>query len=152
MLLELTFCHKSSTNISINNWYYNRFIQLRRPIFLWNRTASLCFYNPDQIWDRACACPNVTVARHRSLNLRPESDNRYPQLDAFTVPSSHYVSNNLIYVRSHLFAGTDSIAIDLMTMEDWLFSQHMPPTILLFLLHYNLFSHLDVMEPYLWNI
>ena len=70
-----------------------------------------------------------------------------PQLDAFTVPSSHYVSNNLIYVWSHLFAGTDSIAIDLMTMEDWLFSQHMPPTILLFLLHYNLFSHLDVMEP-----
>ena len=56
------------------------------------------------------------------------------QLDAFTVPSSHYVSNNRIYVRSHLFVGTDSIAIDVMTMEDWLFSQHRPPTILPFLL------------------
>ena len=49
------------------------------------------------------------------------------QLDAFPVPSTHYVSNNCIYVRSHLFAGTDSIAIDLMTMEEWLFSQHRPP-------------------------
>ena len=39
----------------------------------------------------------------------------------------NYVSNNHIYVRSHLFVGTDSIAIDLMTMEDWLFSQHRPP-------------------------
>ena len=56
------------------------------------------------------------------------------QLDTFTVPSSHHISNNCIYVRSHLFAGRDSIVIDLMTMEDWLFSQHRPPTILPFLL------------------
>ena len=49
------------------------------------------------------------------------------QLDAFTVPSSHYVTNNCIYVRFHLFDGTNSIAIDSMTMKDWLFSQHQPP-------------------------
>ena len=49
------------------------------------------------------------------------------QLDAFTGQSTHYVSNNCIYVRSHLFAGTDSIATDLITMKDWLFSQHRPP-------------------------
>ena len=49
------------------------------------------------------------------------------QLDAFTVPSTHYVSNNCICVRSRRFAGTNPIAIDLMTMKDWLFSQHRPP-------------------------
>ena len=101
------------------------------------------------------------------------------QLDAFTVLSSHYVSHNFIYVRSHLFASTDSIAIDLMTMEDWLFlSIGLHQSCHFFLLailfygglrndfsiprvpenishkkhHYNLFPHLDVMEPYLWTI
>ena len=48
------------------------------------------------------------------------------QLDV-TVPSTCYVSNNCIYLRTHLFAGTDSFAIDLMTMKDWSFSQHRPP-------------------------
>ena len=33
MLTEIVFCHWSSTNISIDNQYYNRFIQLGRPIF-----------------------------------------------------------------------------------------------------------------------
>ena len=49
------------------------------------------------------------------------------QLDAFTVPPIHYVSNKCIYFQSQLFAGTNSIAIDLMTMKDWFFSQHWPP-------------------------
>ena len=103
----------------------------------WNTTVSPYIYNPVNIWDRACACPNVTLARHRSLNLRPESDNRYSTTRCFycsVIPLPDYVSNNRIYVGSHLFAGTDSIAIDLMTMEDWLFSQHRTPTILPFLL------------------
>ena len=97
----------------------------------WNTTASLCVYNPDHICDLACECPDFTLARHRSLNLWPESNNRYSN---FTVPSSHHISNNRLYVQFHLFAGTDSIAIDLRTMEDWLFSLHRSPTILPFLL------------------
>ena len=93
----------------------------------WNPVAPLCVYNPDHIWDRACACPGVTLARHRRPICDLSRIIATPQLHAFTVPSTHYVSHNCIYVRSHLFAGTDSIAIDLKTMKDWLFSQHRPP-------------------------
>ena len=42
------------------------------------------------------------------------------QHESFSGPSIHYVSNNCIYVRSEVFAGTDSIAIDLLTLKDWL--------------------------------
>ena len=69
----------------------------------------------------------VTLARHRSPNLRPESDHRYSTARCFDCFANHYVSNNCFYVWSNVFAGTDSIEIDLMTMKDWLFSQHRPP-------------------------
>ena len=54
-----------------------------------------------------------------SPNLRPEcSIITTQQLDAPIVPSTHYVFNNCVYFQSHLVAGTSSIAIDLMTMND----------------------------------
>ena len=61
------------------------------------------------------------------------------QLDAFTVPLTHNVSNKCIYFQSHLFASTNSIAIDLMTIKDWFFfsatdTSPAPPAILPFLL------------------
>ena len=42
-------------NISSDNRYCNRFIHLGRPIFPVNRNGA-SVYNPDHIWDRACAC------------------------------------------------------------------------------------------------
>ena len=58
-----------------------------------------------------------------SPNLRPECRSIVTrQLEALTVPSMHCVANNCIYFQSHLLAGTNSIAIDLMTMKDYFFS------------------------------
>ena len=134
MLTELTFCHKSSTDISIDIWYYNRFIQLRRPIFPVKHNGVAMFTIPTT-FGIAHARVGMLHSRgtgHSICDLSRIIATR--QLDAFTIPSSHYVSNNHIYVRSNLFVGTDSVAIDLMTMEDWLFSQHRPPTIRPFLL------------------
>ena len=92
MLTEL--CRKSSLNISIDNRYYNRFIHVGRPIFPVNHNGASVFTIPTRFaWDRACTCPCVTFARRRSPNLRPAR-----QLDAFTVPSIHYVSNICISV------------------------------------------------------
>ena len=60
----------------------------------------------------------VILVRHRSPNLRPECRIiATRQLDAVAVPSAHYVSNNRIYFKSHRLAGTNAIAIDLMTMK-----------------------------------
>ena len=124
MLTELTSCHKSSTNISIDNRYYNRFIQLGRLIFPLKYNSAALITIPTTF---GMAHARVTLARNRSPNLRPESDHRYSTARCFDCFANHYVSNNCFYVWSHVFAGTDSIAIDLMTMKDWLFSQHRPP-------------------------
>ena len=124
MLTELTFCHKSSTRISIDNRYYNRFIQLGRPIFPVKYNGAVLFTQ-----SRPHLGSRMRVSHSRCTG-RPIFDQSRiiatRQLDAFTVPSTHYVSNNCIYVRSHVFTGTDSIVIDLMTMKDWLYSQHRP--------------------------
>ena len=121
------FCHKSSTNISIDNRYYIRFIQLAKPIFpVKHNGATLCLQSRPHLGSPMC----VSGCYTREAPVTPICDlSRIiatRQLVAFNVPSTHYVSNNCIYVRSHLFAGTDSFAIDLMTMKDWSFSQHRP--------------------------
>ena len=123
MLTELTFCRKSSINVLIDNRYYNRFIHLRRQLFPMNHNgAPLCLQ-----FRRF----GVTLSRHRSPNLRPECriiGTR--QLNALSVPSTHYVQNNCIYIQSHLLAGKNSIAIDLMAIKDFFFlffSQHRAP-------------------------
>ena len=134
MLTELTFCHKSSTSIAIDNWYYNRFSQWKTDIPRETQRRHSVFTIPTT-FGIAHACVRMLDSRGTGRSICDLSRIiATRQLDAFTVPSSHYVSNNRIYVRSHLFAGTDSITIDLMTIEDRLFSQHRPPTILPFLL------------------
>ena len=55
LLIELTFCCKSSMNISIDNRYCNLFIHLGRPILPVNHNGATVYY-PDHIWDRACTC------------------------------------------------------------------------------------------------
>ena len=139
MLTELTFCHKLSTNISIDNWYYNPFIQLGRPIFpVKHNGAALYLQSRPHLGSRmgvsGCYTCEALVAQSATwVTTR--------QLDAFTVPSTHNISNNCIYLQSHLFASTDSIVIDLMTMENWrliifsaLATSPAPPAILPFLL------------------
>ena len=81
MLTELlTFCHKSSTNISIDNRYYNRFIQLGRPIFPMKYNGAALFTIPTTF---GIAHAHVTLARHQSANLRPELDHRYTTARCF---------------------------------------------------------------------
>ena len=124
MLTELTFCRKSSINISIDNRYYNRFIHLGRTIFPVNHNGASAF-----------TIPTIFGIAHAQVRVLHSRDTSHPicdlsriiatrQLDAVTVPSTHYVSNNCIYFQPHLFAGTNSIAIDLMTLKDGFFSQH----------------------------
>ena len=121
------FCHKSSTNIAINNCTTIDLFNSEDRYSPWNMTAPLCVHNLTTF-----GIANVWVqVLHSRDTSRPICDLSQiiatRQLNAFTVPSTHYVSNNCIYVRSHLFVVTDSIAIDLMTIRDWLFSQHRPP-------------------------
>ena len=121
LLTELTFCHKSSMNISIDNRYCNRFIHLWRPIFPMNHNGS-----------SRCLQSRSHLVSHMRLSVLHSRSTGHPncdwgrivatqQLDSFTVPSTHYVSNNCIYFQSHLFAGTNSVAIDSITMKYWYF-------------------------------
>ena len=128
MLTELTFCHKSSTNIWIDILYYNGFIQLGRPTFtVKHNGAPRCLQSRPHLGTHmpvfGCYTREAPVTQSATWVGSPLLDSSMLLL----FRSTHYVSNNCIYVRSHLFAGTDSIAIDLMTMEEWLFSQHRPP-------------------------
>ena len=129
MLTELTFCRKSSINISTDNRYYNRFIHLGRPIFPVNHHGATVFTIPTT-FGTAHARVVVTLARLRSPNLRPECRIiSIRQLDILTVPLSHYVSNHCIYFQPHLLAGTNSNAIELMTMKDFFLGIVHPPAI-----------------------
>ena len=68
LLIELTFCCKSSMNISIGNRYCNRFIHFARLIFPANHNDAFV-YNPDHIWDRACACYHSRGTGHPICDL-----------------------------------------------------------------------------------
>ena len=124
MLTELTFFHKSwQTFRSIINIIIDLFNSEDR-YAPWNTTAPLCLQPRPHLGSR------MRVSHSRGTGCPICNQSRIiatRQPDAFTVPLTHYVSNNCVYILSHVFAGTDSIAIDLMTMKDWLFSQHQPP-------------------------
>ena len=99
LLAERSFCCKSSMNMSIDNRYCNRFIHIGRPIFSVNRSGA-SVYNPDDIWERACAVLHSRGTAHPICE--PSRIIATRQLSALTVPWSHYVSNNCIYIQSHL--------------------------------------------------
>ena len=69
MLTEPTFCRNSPIHISIDNRFYNRFIHLGRPVFTLNHNDTSVFTIPTTF---GIAHARVTLARHRSPNLRPE--------------------------------------------------------------------------------
>ena len=129
MLTELAFCCKSSKKFQSILDITIDLLTSEDRYFPWITTSPHCVYNPDHIWDCAYTC-RVTVVRHRSPNLRPECRIIATwQFNALIVLSTYYVSSNCIYFQSHLCAGTNSIAINLITMKDYLFSQHRPPAI-----------------------
>ena len=86
-------------NMSIDNRYCNRFIHIGRPIFSVNR-SSASVYNPDDIWERACAVLHSRGTAHPICDQSRIIATR--QLNALTVPWSHNVSNNSIYFHSYL--------------------------------------------------
>ena len=123
MLTEPTFCRNSSINISIDNRYDNRFTPRKTDIYR-------------ELQRRRCLQFRLHLgSRMRVLHSRGTA---HPicelgvgiiatqQLDSLTVPSTPYVFNNCIHFLSHLLAGTNSFAIDLMAMKDYIFSASAP--------------------------
>ena len=86
-------------NTSIDNRYCNRFIHIGRPIFSVNRSGA-SVYNPDHIWEHACAVLHSRGTAHPICD--PSRIIAIRQLNALTVPWSHNVSNNCIYIHSYL--------------------------------------------------
>ena len=112
-------------NMSIDNRYCNRFIHTGRPIFSVNRNSA-SVYNPNDIWECACAVLHSRSTAHPICD--PSRIIATRQLNALTVSWSHTVSNNCITSIPTCFTGTNSIAIDLITVKDrFFFSQHRPP-------------------------
>ena len=86
-------------NMVIDNRYCNRFIHIGRPIFSVKR-SSASVYNPDDILERACAVLHSRGTAHPICD--PSHIIATRQLSALTVPWSHNVSNNCIYIHSYL--------------------------------------------------
>ena len=86
-------------NISIDNRYCNRFIHIGRQIFSVNHSGA-SVYNPDDILERAWAVLHSRDTTHQIFD--PSRIIATRQLDALNVPWSHNISNNCIYIYSHL--------------------------------------------------
>ena len=153
-------------NMSTDNWYCNRFIHIGRPIFSVNRSGA-SVYNPDDIWEPACTVLHSRGTAHPVCD--PSRIIAARQLNALTVPWSHYFSKNCIYAQSHLLrwykfncnwfnhrerpiffsasATSDNLPF-LLVMIRWLRNDfsipHAPENMSRENIHYNLFLHLDV--------
>ena len=153
-------CRKSSMNMTINNRYCNRFIHVGRLIFSVNRSGA-SVYNPDDIWECAyavlhsrgtahpiCDPSRIISACCRALN----SSMLWLFREAITCPIIVFTSSPTC------FAGTNAIAIDLMTAKDRFFFSIMlwsgdcamtslpcaPENMSHENIRYNWFLHLDV--------
>ena len=119
-------------NISTNNRYCNRFIShFERPIFSVPSQRWLCLQSRQRLGTRIRVSIRQRYTRDPPISPSCDPDRIFAtrQLDALTVPWTHYVFNNCIFNSPTCFAGTNSIAIDLITMKDRFFSQHRPPAI-----------------------
>ena len=102
-------------NLSIDSPYCNRFIHIGRQTFSVNRsgasfTIPTTFGNAHARWLHSRGTAHQICDPSRIIAIR--------QLNALTVPWSHNVSNDCIYIHSHLLVGTNSIAINLITEKD----------------------------------
>ena len=109
-------------NMSIDNRYCNRFIHIGRPIFSVNRSGA-SVYNPDDIWE--CAVLHSWCTAHPICD--PSRIIATRVLDALTVPWSHIVCNNCIYIHSHLLRWYKLNCNRFNHCERPIFSQLRPP-------------------------
>ena len=124
LLAEQSFCRKSSMNMSIDNRYCNRFSHIGRPIFSVNGSGA-SVYNPDDIWERTCAVLHSRGTAHPICD--PSWIIATRQLNALTVLWSHYISNNCIYIQSHLPHGYKLNCNRFNDRERPIFLQYGPP-------------------------
>ena len=124
MFTEPTFCRNSSINISIDNRYYNRFINLRRPIFSLNHSSASAA--------TVLTIPTTFGIAHAPCYTRAEQATQSAArvgsslFDFLTVPSTHYVPKIVFTFSPICRACKNSIAIYLMIMTDLIFSLHRP--------------------------
>ena len=118
MFTEPTFCRNSSINISIGNRYYNRFINLGRPIFSLKdsgASAATVFTIPTTFGIAHAPC--YTRAERATQSAARVGSSLF---DFLTVPSTHYVHKILFTFSPICRACKNSIAIYLM-MRDLIF-------------------------------
>ena len=119
MFTEPTFCRDSSINISIGNRYYNRFINLGRPIFSLNHSgasAATVFTIPTTFGIAHAPC--YTRAEGATQSAARVGSSLFHFL---TVPSTHYVHKIVITFSPICRACKNSIAIYLIIMKDLIF-------------------------------
>ena len=119
MFTEPTFCRNSSINISIGNLYYNRFINLGRPIFSLNRSgasAATVFTIPTTFGIAHAPC--YTRAERATQSAARVGS---PLFDFLTVPSTHYARKIVFAFSTICRACKNSIAIYLIIMRDLIF-------------------------------
>ena len=125
MFTEPTFCRNSSINISIGDRYYNRFINLGRPIFSLNHSgasAGTVFIIPTTFGIAHAPCYTRTERATQSAARVGSS-----LFDFLTVPSTHYVHKIVFTFSPICRACKNSIAIYLIIMRDLIFfSLHRP--------------------------
>ena len=119
MFTEPTFCRNSSINISIGNRYYNRFINLGRPIFSLNHSgaSAATVFTMSTTFGIAHA-PCYTRAERATQSAARVGSSLF---DFLTVPSTHYVHKIVFTFSPICRACKNSIAIYLIVMRDLIF-------------------------------
>ena len=116
MFTEPTFCRNSSINISIDNQYYNGFINLRRPTFSLNHSGASAATMPTTFGIAHALCYNRAEWATQSAARVGSS-----LFDFLTVPSTHYVPKIVFTFSPVCRACKNTIAIYLMIMRDLIF-------------------------------
>ena len=119
LLTEHTFCRRLSRSSSIDSRYGNRFINLGRPIFPLNHSgasAATVFTIPATFGIAHARCYTRAERATQSATRVGSS-----LLDSITVPSTHFVPKIVFAFSPICRACTNSIAIWLIIMGDFIF-------------------------------
>ena len=172
-------CYESSTNMSIDYQYYNRYVHLRRPIFPTNHNSA-SLYNPEHILDFACVCYSQeapftksaawVLDHHFSIDwcsYCSANPLRLQSLYLLPVPPAcwHKFNSNwfndherVFFLASAPSLGHQYTAISscwllwLPVIAQWYKHSMCSRKYVARKYHYNSFPHLDVIQPYHWNI
>ena len=119
-------------------WTFRQIIDIAIDLFTSKDRYFLCHhsggsvYNPDNVWERAFAYLYGSVTLAIPLSAKAATRIGSSLLDNSMLLLFHepyYVFNNCIFNSPTCFAGTNSIAVDLINMKDRFFSQHPPQAI-----------------------